>query len=83
MPKNIKTCRGFPDGMVRELPVFRGYTVDIRLRQFRKVSREMSSIEFIDFSSEEGDLLLGDYIESLDSNSPKDKEILDSIFNLF
>jgi len=38
-----------------ELPTFRGYTVDKRLRQFRKVSKgEKPQIEFIDFDSEEG-----------------------------
>ena len=38
-----------------ELPTFKGYTVDKKLRQFRKVSRgENPKIEFIDFDSEEG-----------------------------
>ncbi len=42
-----------------ELPTFKGYTVDARLRQFRKVSHgESPQIEFIDFNSEEGQGLL-------------------------
>ena len=45
------------------LPVFRGYTVDARLREFRKVDRRMScgnpfSIKFIPFDSPEGERLL-------------------------
>jgi len=42
-----------------ELPTFNGYTIDARLRQFRKVERgENPKIEFIDFDSEEGRELL-------------------------
>ena len=42
-----------------ELPTFNGYTVDKRLKQFRKVSHgDNPSIEFIDFDSEEGQALL-------------------------
>ena len=53
----------------RWLPVFRGWTVDVRLRQFRRVFWEPDGspgpVEFLDFSSEEGDALLVDYIKSL------------------
>ena len=42
-----------------ELPTFNGYTVDIRLKQFRKVEYgENPQIEFIDFDSEKGQELL-------------------------
>lgn len=42
-----------------ELPVFKGYTIDKKLRQFRKVSRgENPQIEFIEFDSEAGQVLL-------------------------
>jgi len=44
--------------MVEELPKFKGYTVDNRLRQFRKVNMEKPSIDFVDFDSEEGQELL-------------------------
>jgi len=50
-----------------ELPCFAGYTVDKRLRQFRKVSRE-TGIEFIEFESRKGKELLEemrDYFEFL------------------
>ena len=58
---------------MRALQVFRGYTVDARLRQFRKVSPE--GIEFLDFSSPEGDELLGEYIETLDKDSDEFRDV--------
>ncbi len=36
-----------------QLPVFNGYTVDKRLRQFRKIGGDMG-IEFIEFDSNKG-----------------------------
>ena len=50
--------------MVKELPTFKGYTVDQRLRQFRKVDRKKPSIDFVDFDSEEGRELLEQYEEN-------------------
>ncbi len=50
-----------------ELPTFNGYTVDKRLRQFRKVNRE-TGIEFIEFDSALGQELLdemGEYFAFL------------------
>lgn len=47
--------------MVKKLPEFKGYTVDKRLRQFRKVDREKPSIEFVEFNSEKGKKLLDEY----------------------
>lgn len=43
------------------LPTFEGYTVDERLRQFRKVSYDKKgnpSIAFVDFDSEKGKKLI-------------------------
>ncbi len=40
--------------MVYVLPTFNGYTVDLRLGQFRKVNRENKTMEFIEFESDEG-----------------------------
>ncbi len=51
--------------MVKKLPEFKGYTVDERLKQFRKVDKEKQNIEFIDFDSEKGGELLEEYSESL------------------
>lgn len=47
--------------MVKELPNFKGYTVDEKLQQFRKVNRDEPSIEFVDFDSEKGQELLDEY----------------------
>ena len=47
--------------MVKKLPEFKGYTVDERLKQFRKVDREKPSIDFVDFNSEKGKKLLDEY----------------------
>ena len=43
-----------------ELPTYRGYTVDVRAKQFRKVAGvdDKRSIEFIDFESVKGKALL-------------------------
>ena len=41
----------------RKLPEFKGYTIDERLREFRKVVHG-KSIEFIDFDSRKGMKLL-------------------------
>jgi hypothetical protein len=50
--------------MVKKLPEFKGYTVDERLKQFRKVDHKKPSIDFVDFGSEEGKKLLEEYEES-------------------
>ena len=50
--------------MVTKLPEFKGYTVDKRLKQFRKVDRNKPNIDFVDFNSEEGQELLTEYEES-------------------
>lgn len=49
--------------MVTKLPEFKGYTVDKKLRQFRKVDRSQPSIDFVDFDSEKGQELLAEYEE--------------------
>lgn len=46
-------------GRCRTLPTFRGYTVDTRCREFRKIdSGPMTGWEFIDFDSARGEELL-------------------------
>jgi len=65
--------------MTIKLPEFKGYTVDVKLKQFRKVSKE-KGIKFIDFDSSEGDKLLAGYIDTLDLNNPRDKETLNAIW---
>lgn len=44
---------------VRVLKTFQGYTIDLRLKQFRKI--ELNELpEFIEFDSEKGQLLLAE-----------------------
>jgi hypothetical protein len=43
---------------MRQLPIFKGYTVDERLREFRRVDREKLTIEFVPFASRTGQRLL-------------------------
>ena len=45
-----------------ELPTFRGFTVDKRLKQFRKVIPQ-ESLEFVEFDSLEGEALLEEMAE--------------------
>ena len=39
--------------MVRQLPTFKGYTVDVRTKEFRK-AEPGHRLEFVDFTSEKG-----------------------------
>ena len=41
------------------LPIFKGYTVDIRLKEFRRAIPEVT-LEFISFNSPEGEKLLNE-----------------------
>lgn len=46
--------------MIKKLPVFNGYTVDLRLSEFRKI--KMNKLpEFISFTSDKGARLLSEY----------------------
>jgi len=75
MSKNLNTKEETQNSMATALPEFKGYTVDIRLGQFRKVSRKDNpSIEFLDFDREDGKKLLIEYIQSLDE-LPMDEDI--------
>jgi hypothetical protein len=49
---------------MRKLPIYKGYTIDIRLKEFRKVDLK-SGIKFILFDSDEGDKLLSGYLKTL------------------
>ena len=44
---------------VRILPTFKGYTVDMRLKEFRRAIPEVT-LEFIQFNSPEGQKLLSE-----------------------
>lgn len=45
------------------LPQFEGYTVDLRLRQFRKITK--TKMEFVDFYSVKGGKMVSRYINFL------------------
>ncbi len=67
--------------MPKQLPTFKGWTIDTRLKQLRKVGKDRQTIEFLDFTSEEGDKILAEFIESLDMTDPIDKLILQEIWS--
>jgi hypothetical protein len=45
--------------MVHNLPTFKGYTVDLRLREFRRAIPDVT-LQFIPFDSSKGRKLLGE-----------------------
>ena len=59
--------------MIRTLPIFKGYTVDARLKQFRCFWQ--GELEIVEFDTDLGDELLTEYIQTLDDDSPEFKEI--------
>jgi len=61
--------------MIRQLPTFKGYTVDARLKQFRRVDPQWG-MEFIEFNSEKGEKLLEGYIVTIDAGTSEGMELL-------
>ena len=57
------------------LPTYKGYTVDYRLKQFRKIPLDRLP-EFVDFDSEKGDELLTQMIKK----NLVQKEVLVNMF---
>lgn len=55
--------------MPKTLSRFKGWTVDLRLKEFRKIIN--GRIQFLPFNSYQGDILLSRYLNSL----PKNKAI--------
>jgi hypothetical protein len=49
---------------MNKLPTYKGYTVDIRLKEFRKADIK-KGLEFIPFDSDRGDKLLNGYLKTL------------------
>jgi hypothetical protein len=60
----------------RKLPFYKGYVVDVRLRQFRKIERNQPW-EFISFYSQKGDQLLAELISYLPANHPLCQVLMD------
>jgi len=66
--------------MVKRLPVFDGYTIDVRLKQFRRVSSH-NGIEFVDFDSPKGDLLLERFVKTIDASTDAGRKLLISLWD--
>lgn len=64
-----------------QLPTFKGYTIDFRLKEFRKAIPHYY-LEFISFYSPEGEALLGEFIDTLDPNTPDGLRFLIAIWFL-
>lgn len=56
----------------RKLPTYKGYIVDVRLCEFRKINNPH---EALSFDSDEGDVLLSELIEQLPRTHKLFKEI--------
>ena len=61
------------------LPKFEGYTVDIRLKEFRRVNLHQG-FEFIPFDSLKGDMLLEGFIEAINADTNEGREMLINIW---
>jgi len=55
-----------------KLQEYKGYIVDYRLHQFRSQPADFGVIEFIDFKSDKGDILLGEMLKA--GLVPEDKK---------
>jgi hypothetical protein len=60
-----------------KLKEFEGYTIDLRLKEFRIIKD--SKIEFIKFNSDEGKTLLNKYIKNLNKESEEFKELINKL----
>jgi hypothetical protein len=65
--------------MIRQLPTFKSYTVDIRLKEFRKVDPQ-KGLEFIPFDSPRGDKLLNGFIKTINADTNEGREMLINIW---
>jgi hypothetical protein len=55
-------------------PFFKGYMVDVKHHQFRRVNA--TSIEFLDFASPNGEIVMGEYIKALLKEGKSEIDIL-------
>lgn len=68
--------------MATQLPIFKGWTVDIKLRQFRRIKKQgphFAGVEYVNFDSAKGDALLGQYILSLNPKSAEFQEAASAV----
>jgi hypothetical protein len=66
--------------MVAALPTYQGWTVDVRLREFRKVRQD--GLHFLPFNTTEGDDLLGRFINAIDTNTTEGHDLLLTILGV-
>ena len=65
--QGLKTVEAHEDESPHALPTFRGWTVDLKLKEFRrpKMKRgEPAGIEFLRFDTVQGDSLLADWLRT-------------------
>ncbi len=65
--------------MIKIVPVFQGYTVDVRLKEFRKVDPEWG-MEFVSFDSDKGDIMLQGFIDTIDADTREGLDLLVKIW---
>lgn len=65
--------------MVNVLPTINGFTIDVRLKQFRKIEPNGKMV-FINFQTDEGDELLEAFIATLDTSTKEGHDMLVSLF---
>lgn len=65
--------------MINILPTFKGYTVDIRLKEFRKPDPDWG-FEFVPFDSPKGDELLEGFIETINADTNEGRAMLIKIW---
>ena len=65
--------------MLKTLPTFKGYTVDVRLKEFRKTTPHLE-LTFIAFDSPEGDELLAGFVGTIDADTNEGRELLINIW---
>ncbi len=70
--------------MLKTLPIFKGWIVDARLKEFREENwryqlKNFGDINTVPFDSENGDRILTEYIKTLDAASEEFKEISQAV----
>ena len=68
---------------MNQLPTFNGWTVDARLKQFRKANPKEGMI-FLDFNTAEGKQLLAELIDTLNMRKMRkqqDKDLIQQIWS--
>ncbi len=65
--------------MANQLPIFKGYTVDIRLKEFRRIEYG-KRLKFIRFDSPKGDRLLEQFITTIDHKTKQGIRLLSDIW---